>query len=144
MGSFAAGIRTPIQEARALRPHSLRYGRELGTMLQIWLLSLVYAPTAPIIMPFALLYTVANWFVWRNNILFVFERVYESGGQICKVAFQCMYWILFLAELFTGKLTLLTPLPLIFSSNLKSSRGYTPVCLTSQTISSECRASAKP
>ena len=74
----------------------------------IYLVGLVYSATSPLIMPFTLLFSIAAWIFWRYNMLYVSERCYESGGRIWELTFQCMMWILFIAELFTGQQSLLT------------------------------------
>ena len=38
--------------------------------------------TSPLILPFGLLYFVGLWAVWRYQALYVYQRQYESGGQV--------------------------------------------------------------
>ena len=38
--------------------------------------------TSPLILPFGLLYFVGLWAVWRYQMLYVYQRQYESGGQV--------------------------------------------------------------
>ena len=97
-----AAPKSDLQRAEALSPHSIRYGRELGAILLIYLEAMAYAATSPVILPFALIYFAAAWVHWRYNILYVSERCYESGGRAWDMTFQCMVWILFIFELFTG------------------------------------------
>ena len=95
--------KSDLQEVEALSPHSIRYGREIGAILLIYLEAMAYAATSPIILPFTLIYFSAAWVHWRYNILYVSERCYESGGRAWDMTFKCMLWILFIFELFTGK-----------------------------------------
>ena len=95
--------KSDLQEVEALSPHSIRYGREIGAILLIYLEAMAYAATSPIILPFTLIYFGAAWVHWRYNILYVSERCYESGGRAWDMTFKCMLWILFIFELFTGR-----------------------------------------
>ena len=94
--------KSDLQVVEALSPHSIRYGREIGAILLIYLEAMAYAATSPIILPFTLIYFAAAWIHWRYNILYVSERCYESGGRAWDMTFKCMLWILFIFELFTG------------------------------------------
>lgn len=38
--------------------------------------------TSPLILPFGLLYFAGLWAVWRYQALYVYQRQYESGGQV--------------------------------------------------------------
>ena len=42
-------------------PHSIRYGREVGTTMLIFIMAMAYSATSPIILPFALVYFIATW-----------------------------------------------------------------------------------
>ena len=42
-------------------PHSIRYGREVGTTMLIFIMAMAYAATSPIILPFALAYFIITW-----------------------------------------------------------------------------------
>ena len=99
---LAAVAKSDLQKADALSPHSIRYGREIGAILLIYVIAMAYAATSPIILPFTLLYFAASWIHWRYNILYVSERCYESGGRCWDMFFKCVVWTLFLFELFTG------------------------------------------
>ena len=48
---------------------SVRHGRELGSLILVFTIALAYAPTSPIVLPFALLYFAASWLYWRYNVL---------------------------------------------------------------------------
>lgn len=86
----------------ALWPHSIRYGREIGVMMLIYIIALAYAATSPIILPFALIYFIFSWIMWRYNILYVSERCFESGGQIWDTVFKQVCCCMFIFEFFTG------------------------------------------
>lgn len=42
-------------------PHSIRYGREVGTTMLIFIMAMAYAATSPLILPFALVYFIITW-----------------------------------------------------------------------------------
>ena len=42
-------------------PHSIRYGREVGTTMLIFIMAMAYSATSPIILPFALVYFIFTW-----------------------------------------------------------------------------------
>ena len=49
------------QHMAAVWPHSVRYGREVGTTMLIFIMGLAYAATSPIILPFALVFFITTW-----------------------------------------------------------------------------------
>ena len=86
----------------SLAPKSIRYGREVGTIMLVFIITLAFAPTSPIILPFAFLYFLGAWVYWRYSVLYISERCYESGGRIWDSVFTNVVWCLFIMELFTG------------------------------------------
>jgi Calcium-dependent channel, 7TM region, putative phosphate len=61
------------------------------------------APTAPIILPCALTYFVAQWMKWRYVIIHCYERVWETGGTTFNPICTQLVWCLFIMESFTGR-----------------------------------------
>ena len=49
------------EEMAAVWPHSIRYGREVGTTMLIFIMAMAYSATSPIILPFALVYFIFTW-----------------------------------------------------------------------------------
>lgn len=45
----------------AVWPHSIRHGREVATIMLIYIMALAYAPSSPLILPFALAYFAMSW-----------------------------------------------------------------------------------
>ena len=80
----------------------MRYGREIGTMMLVFIITLAYCACSPVILPFAFLYFLASWVYWRYHILYISERCYESGGRIWDSVFASVMWCLVIMELFTG------------------------------------------
>ena len=101
--SFAGPPKSDRDKVAALWPHSVRYGREVGVMMLIYIIVLAYAATSPIILPFALIYFMASWIFWRYNILYVSERCFESGGRIWDQIFKQVCCCMFIFEFFTGR-----------------------------------------
>lgn len=85
-----------------LSPHSIRHGREVGSMMLVFVIALAYASSSPLILVFALAYFFASWVMWRHHLLYIYERCYESGGRMWDKIFDYMMWCLFLLEFFTG------------------------------------------
>ena len=65
-----------------LRPQSLRYGREAGLTMLVFLIGMVYCIQSPIIAPVALMYFCGMWLVLRFHMLYVYVRSYESCGEM--------------------------------------------------------------
>ena len=73
---------TERQKLKAWAPKSLRYGREVGLLILIFLISITYCIQSPIIAPFALIYYLGSVIVWRYQVLYVYVRSYESSGAM--------------------------------------------------------------
>eukprot|EP00884_Botryococcus_braunii_P022692 jgi/Botrbrau1/9106/Bobra.0305s0013.1 len=84
-------------------PFNIRLGRELGcNLMLIYVMALSFAVVSPIILPFTLLFFLENWVVWRYQMLYAFERSYESGGILWHQTFSALLWSLFIFVFFTG------------------------------------------
>ncbi|EFJ50262.1 hypothetical protein VOLCADRAFT_89203 [Volvox carteri f. nagariensis] len=70
------------------------------------MVGLAYVVTAPLIAPIALLFFITAYITWRYAIVYIFERQYESGGQMFPVVFSHMTGYLLVGELFTGAVLL--------------------------------------
>ena len=82
LSSMAASAwRAALQKPDVWAPGPCQYGTQVPNALLVALLGLVYAPVAPILLPFAALYFIIGIPVWRYQLLFVYTRVYESNGQ---------------------------------------------------------------
>lgn len=81
-----------------------------------------YAVICPVILPFGLLYFVFSLVVYKKQILYVYQPVYESGGAMFPGVLQKTLFglacgqLTLLGYLFTGgsivQAILLTPLPI--------------------------------
>jgi hypothetical protein len=64
-------------------PRNCRYGRDIGIpVLMNFVMVCSMCVTSPLILPFGLLYFAGLWAVWRYQALYVYQRQYESGGQV--------------------------------------------------------------
>ena len=55
------------QKMAAVWPHSIRLGREVATIMLIYIMALAYAPSSPLILPFALAYFAMSWCAARGS-----------------------------------------------------------------------------
>ena len=92
-----------IAGAAALPHVSLRAGRELGAVVAgVYVSAAAAGVVAPLALPFAALWACIAWTVWRYQLLYVFERVYEGGGAIFFEAAAGTATILAAHSFFTG------------------------------------------
>ena len=73
---------TERQKLRSWEPKSLRYGREIGLSILIFLIAIVYCVQSPLIAPFALVYYLGSCVLWRYQVLYVYVRSYEASGEM--------------------------------------------------------------
>lgn len=101
---LAGGIKPRTARAKTMvwKPRSVRYGREYGIFMLVYVITLVYAVIAPIIIPLSLVYFCMSWVVWRYQVLYVFVRKYEGGGQMWPFVFNRILVILWLFQVFTS------------------------------------------
>ena len=77
----------------ALWPHTIRYGKEIGAALLIFVVALSYAPLSPPVPAVAACYFLVSWLWWRFSALYVFERAYESGGRLFPHVVRAVLWV---------------------------------------------------
>ncbi|GLC35512.1 hypothetical protein PLESTB_000199500 [Pleodorina starrii] len=87
-------------------PPGYRFSSFYNGVFQTLMVGLAYVVTAPLIAPIALLFFLTAYITWRYAIVYVYERQYESGGQMFPVVFSHLVGSLLLAELFTGAVLL--------------------------------------
>lgn len=91
--------RTKRQQAMQIAVHNLRYGREYGIQLQVLFITIVYTVICPFLLPVALIYFALAYVVYRYQVLYVFERSYESGGMHWPAMFDrlclCLWGLVF-------------------------------------------------
>ncbi|KAH9576159.1 hypothetical protein CY35_01G147600 [Sphagnum magellanicum] len=86
---------------------SLPYYRTIPSILFFILLGLVYSIVNPLLLPFLLIYFILGYIVFRNQVLFVYEPAYETGGQFWpEVHTRIISCLIFTQVLFIGLFSL--------------------------------------
>lgn len=70
------------------RPENVQYGWEFPAQLLVIMIVFTYAVTCPIILPVGLLYYCFSLLVYKKQVLYVYQPVYESGGAMFPSALQ--------------------------------------------------------
>lgn len=66
----------------------VQYGWEFPSQLLVIMIVFTYAVICPIILPFGLLYFCGSLIVYKKQVLYVYQPVYESGGAMFPSALQ--------------------------------------------------------
>jgi len=101
--SFGHAV-TERYRAFIIYPASIRYGREPGLILLIFLIGVAYSVAAPLILPFTLAYFATSYLVWRYQMIYVCVRCYESGGKMWPVYFAILQWCVGIFVLFSSSM----------------------------------------
>ena len=100
--------KSPREKALESPIRNCRYGRDIGIpVLMNFVMVLAYCVVSPLILPFGLLYFVFLWAVWRYQMLYVYQRQYESGGQFWPLVAHRVVGCLFICVLFTSVVLIL-------------------------------------
>ena len=100
-------LRTRRARMLSWSPKSVRYGREAGILLMVFLICTVYATAIPLLSVMALGFFVLTWIQWRYQLLYVYMRSYESGGnQLWPHVAVRLTWILAIYQSFMSCLLL--------------------------------------
>jgi len=103
-----AGAKTPREKALENPVRNCRYGRDVGIpVLTNFVMVYAYAVVSPLILPFGLLYFILLWAVWRYQMLYVYQRQYESGGQFWPLVAHKVVGCAFIGVLFTASVLIL-------------------------------------
>jgi len=70
------------------RPENVQYGWEFPSQLLVIMIVFTYAVICPVIVPFGMLYFGFSLIVYKKQILYVYQPVYESGGAMFPGALQ--------------------------------------------------------
>eukprot|EP00210_Caulerpa_lentillifera_P008317 g7936.t1 len=100
-GSFGFG-NTARDRAILWAPRSVRYGREYGSLLLMFLISIAYSIVSPVILPITFAFFCLAWLIWRYQMLYVFVRKYESGGRMWPLMVNRLIFILWIFQIFTS------------------------------------------
>jgi len=100
--------KSPREKALESPIRNCRYGRDVGIpVLMNFVMVLAYCVVSPLILPFGLLYFMLLWMVWRYQMLYVYQRSYESGGQFWPLVAHRVVACLFICVLFTSTVLIL-------------------------------------
>lgn len=89
MRSLSSGAKLSQRELDEMyRPENVQYGWEFPSQLLVITIVFTYAVICPIIVPVGLLYFVGSLVVYKKQVLYVYQPVYESGGAMFPSALQ--------------------------------------------------------
>lgn len=95
--------RTEREHALLCPGRNFRYGRDIGVQVMMNLVMVLgYAVVSPLIVPFGILYVALLYPVWRYQVLYVYQRQYESGGLMWPFVAHKTVGCLALMVAFTG------------------------------------------
>ena len=81
---------------------SIRYGRELGVMMLVFITAWAYAVVSPLVVVVSAIYFMSSWIVWRWQIVYVYVRCYEGGGSLWRSIIACFMSCLYIFVFFTS------------------------------------------
>jgi hypothetical protein len=84
----ARGKLTQRELDQIYRPENVQYGWEFPSQLLVIVIVFTYAVICPIILPVGLLYFCGSLIVYKKQVLYVYQPVYESGGAMFPSALQ--------------------------------------------------------
>lgn len=100
--------KSPREKALESPIRNCRYGRDIGIpVLMNFVMVMAYCVVSPLILPFGLLYFLLLWAVWRYQMLYIYQRQYESGGQFWPLVAHRIIGCLFICVLFTSAVLIL-------------------------------------
>jgi len=70
------------------RPENVQYGWEFPSQLLVIVIVFTYAVISPIILPVGVLFFAGSLVVYKKQVLYVYQPVYESGGAFFPAALQ--------------------------------------------------------
>lgn len=91
--------KTELQKQEAAMPLYVEYGRYIPLHLFVFLITYIYAPISPTIIPFGFLYFVLGYAVTRYQLMYHVVPTYESGGAFWPIVFNQMCVIMLVAQI---------------------------------------------
>ena len=70
------------------RPENVQYGWEFPSQLLVIMIVFTYAIICPIIVPVGMMYFCGSLIVYKKQVLYVYQPVYESGGAMFPYVLQ--------------------------------------------------------
>ena len=93
---------TARDAAAFMAPASIRYGRELGVMMLVFITGWAYAVVSPLVVVVSAIYFMSSWIVWRWQVVYVYVRCYEGGGSLWRSIVACIMLCLYTFVFFTS------------------------------------------
>ncbi|KAF8661641.1 hypothetical protein AX16_001283 [Volvariella volvacea WC 439] len=98
--------RTPRDYAELNAPPMINYGVVYPQAILMFVITLLYSVTQPLILIFGAMYFGMAYVVYKYKLLFVFYKPYESQGQAWPITFVRLIWgimifLLFMTGIFT-------------------------------------------
>lgn len=100
-GGACGFIVTQRDKAAFSAPASIRYGRELGVVMLVFVIGWAYAVVSPIVLVMSAIYFMSSYVVWKWGILYIYVRTYEGGGRIWRTVARCLLMCLLIFTFFT-------------------------------------------
>jgi hypothetical protein len=100
-------VKTPAELASARAPGPFDFGAEYPMHLLVFMIGIVYAPIAPFLLVFVVVFFLIGTVVFRYLFCFVFKSEYESGGSLFPKVFARI-----VVAMLLGHLTLIGQLAL--------------------------------
>lgn len=101
-GGKCGCVVTARDAAAFMAPASIRYGRELGVMMLVFITGWAYAVVSPLVVVVSAIYFMSSWIVWRWQVVYVYVRCYEGGGSLWRSIVACIMLCLFNFVFFTS------------------------------------------
>ncbi|KAL1713458.1 hypothetical protein EV715DRAFT_211667 [Schizophyllum commune] len=92
--------RTPRDFAELNAPPLINYGVVYPQAILIFVVTLLYSVTQPLIVVFGALYFGIGYVVYKYKLLFVFYKPYESRGQAWPITFIRLIWGVVIFQIF--------------------------------------------
>ena len=101
-GGKCGCVVTARDAAAFMAPASIRYGRELGVMMLVFITGWAYAVVSPLVVVVSAIYFMSSWIVWRWQVVYVYVRCYEGGGSLWRSIVACIMLCLYTFVFFTS------------------------------------------
>ncbi|KAI8137308.1 hypothetical protein BJV82DRAFT_674900 [Fennellomyces sp. T-0311] len=79
---------TPRRFKKLAMPPNFDFALNYNIILFFFTIALIYSSTAPLVLPFALVYFVTSSFVYKYMLMYIYVTKVESGGNMFPVLFQ--------------------------------------------------------
>ncbi|KAI0244581.1 hypothetical protein L0F63_006597 [Massospora cicadina] len=81
-------------------PVYMDYGWLYGAPMFVFVVVSIYSSFSPLILVVGVVYFTVGYFVVKNNLLYVYTRLYESNGLLWPFVYRHIVWGIFLLQLF--------------------------------------------